>query len=209
MAEFSKYFIRAINSNFPGNSEHIFSETSRHFAIISPDTEFARHSGNPLDRRLDFTAYFLALIITLKERGESYDTIRRVCLEAVTDYVKPKNRWQVFLKRLPAKLANTWLANRFISVLNRRVSQNPHPDGFVANIITDKEKTFGLGYGFDIIECGICKLFNKHGYQEYVSILCEVDKLTSEMAGLTLVRNGTIAMGAKVCDFRFMKNPSA
>ncbi|WP_373549566.1 L-2-amino-thiazoline-4-carboxylic acid hydrolase [Haliscomenobacter sp.] len=80
-----------------------------------------------------------------------------------------------------------------------------HPDGFLANIITDKAETYGFGYGVDILECGICKLFKKHNYQRYASILCEVDEITSKLAGLQLIRSGTIANGAKKCDFRYKK----
>jgi hypothetical protein len=78
-----------------------------------------------------------------------------------------------------------------------------HPDGFVVKMITDKKETYGLGYGIDIVECGICKLFNKHGYYQYARILCEVDELTSGLAGLKLIRAGTIANGASKCDFRW------
>ncbi len=206
MAGYRKYFASTIQTNYPGNSGSIMAEIDQQFDKISPDIKFAATSRNPLDKRLDVTGYFLALIMSLDKRGESFDTIRKICLDIVTEYVKPRNKLQVYLKRLPAKLANTWIANRFIKVFNKRVSENANPDGFIAHIITDKEQTFGLGYGFDIIECGICKLYRKYHYEKYVPILCEVDKMTSEMAGLTLVRNGTIGMGAKVCDFRFIKN---
>ena len=54
-----------------------------------------------------------------------------------------------------------------------------HPDGFSADIITDKSVTFGLGYGVDITECGICKLFEKHHYKQYRNILCDVDYITT------------------------------
>ncbi|MBK8568109.1 MAG: hypothetical protein IPN76_33570 [Saprospiraceae bacterium] len=46
-------------------------------------------------------------------------------------------------------------------------------------MITDPALTFGLGYGMDVVECGICKLFQKHGAGRYAAVLCEVDKLTS------------------------------
>lgn len=51
----------------------------------------------------------------------------------------------------------------------------------------------------------ICKLFQKHGAGRYAAILCEVDKLTSSLAGLELIRSGTIANGAAKCDFKFRK----
>ncbi|MBL7784508.1 MAG: L-2-amino-thiazoline-4-carboxylic acid hydrolase, partial [Chitinophagales bacterium] len=43
----------------------------------------------------------------------------------------------------------------------------------------------------------MCKLFQKHDYSKYASILCEVDEITSGLAGLQLIRTGTIANGAK------------
>jgi hypothetical protein len=123
----------------------------------------------------------------------------------VTEFVRPKNKMQLYIKKLIPRLINTWLAQRLLKILNQKISKNQNPEDFIANIITDKEETFGLGYGIDILECGICKLFQKHNYYRYSSILCEVDEITSALAGLKLVRTGTIANGAKKCDFRFIK----
>ena len=185
--------------------DFMIAETGKNFTDISNDTNFALNSANPIDKRLDFSAYFLALIKTLDEQGETFETIRKICLEIVIDYVRPKNKIQQFLKKLPAKLTNTWFANIFLKAFSKKISQKAHPDGFIAKIITDKNETFGFGYGFDILECGICKLFKKHNYEKYSSILCEVDEITSRLAGLKLIRTGTIALGAKKCDFRFKK----
>jgi len=203
MATYRKYFVAGAVKKFPGIADAIINKVDAHYKIISIDTAFAASSNNPIDKRLDFCAYFLALIKTLDEQGESFEGTRKVCLEIVTEYVKPKNRLQQLVKKLPAKLVNTWLATYFLKKFNKRVSKNSNPDGFIAHIITDKKETLGLGYGVDILECGICKLFNKHNYQKYSSILCEVDALTSDLAGLKLVRNSTIALGAKKCDFRW------
>ena len=76
---------------------------------------------------------------------------------------------------------------------------------FARKLLQIKPETYNLGYGFDIYECGICKLFQKHNAGKYASILCEVDKVTSNLAGLELIRNSTIAYGAEKCDFRFKK----
>ena len=205
MANYKKYFVTGIEKNFPYHSDTIINQTDLHYKIISADTSFAASSTNPIDKRLDFSAYFLALIKTLDEQGEKFETTRKICLEIVTEYVRPKNKLQQLLKKLPAKLINTKLATYLLKVFNKRVSRNSNPEGFIANIITDKKETLGLGYGVDILECGICKIFNKHNYQKYSSILCEVDHITSDLAGLKLVRNGTIALGAKKCDFRWKR----
>lgn len=205
MAKYKKYIITTIKNRFPDRSDEIIATTDAHYNLISVDTSFAASSENPIDKRLDFCAYFLALIKTLDEQRESFETTRKICLEIVTEYVRPKNQFQQFLKKLPAKLVNTWLATLVLKEFDKKVSKNSNPDGFIAKIITDKQETLGLGYGVDIMECGICKLFKKHNYQNYTSILCEVDALTSDLAGLRLIRTGTIALGAPKCDFRWQK----
>jgi L-2-amino-thiazoline-4-carboxylic acid hydrolase len=205
MDDYRTYFIKSLTDNYPKEFDVVIANTDKHYKNISIDTTFSKTSPNPIDKRLDFSSYFLALIKTLDEQGETFDTIRKICLEIVTEYVKPKNKVQEFFKRLLPKLTNTFLGQILIRYFHKRVSVNSNVDGFKANIITDKQETFGLGYGIDIIECGICKLFIKHYYQKYASILCEVDEITSSLAGLKLIRTGTIANGAKKCDFRFQK----
>jgi hypothetical protein len=206
MSGYKIHFKKAIRHHFPDEFKYIISSTDKHYLTVSKNTDFAITSPNPIDKRLDFCAYFLALIISLDELGLPYERIRHICLEITTNYVRRKNVLQKVWKRLPAKLINTWLAPMLLKRLNKRVSNNSNKDGFIANIITDKNQTYGLGYGIDILQCGICKLFDRHNYGKYSSILCEVDELTSSLAGLKLVRTGTIALGAKKCDFRFKKN---
>jgi hypothetical protein len=205
MDDYKKYFIRFIKDNYPEECNNIITDTENNHNIISADTSFAKTSKNPVDRRLDFCSYFLALIKTLDNKGETFENIRKICLQITIEYVQPKSKVQEFFKRLLPKLTNTWLGQILIKEFHKRVSVNSNPDGFIANIITDKQETFGLGYGVDIIECGICKLFKKHNYTKYASILCEVDEITSGLAGLQLIRTGTIANGAKKCDFRFKR----
>ena len=168
-------------------------------------TRFASRSSNPIDRRLDFAAYFLALIQTLEKGNHSYEEIKTICLEVTYDYVRPKNAIQKWLKRFPAKIIGLKIVKPILTALNKNVMKRGHEAGFRAEIITDESKTYGLGYGVDILECGICKLFQEHNAGKYASILCEVDKMTSKLAGLDLIRNGTIASGAEKCDFRIKK----
>ena len=205
MSTYKKYFSHFIKVYYPAEADMIVQSTDQHYEKISLDTYFAKTSKNPIDKRLDFCAYFLALIKTLDGRGETFEQIRKICLDITIEYVKPKNKVHAYFKRLLPKLITTGLGQLLIKNFHRRVSVNNNADGFLANIITDKVDTFGLGYGIDIIECGICKLFNKHHYSKYASILCEVDVITSAIAGLQLIRSGTIANGAKKCDFRFKK----
>ena len=205
MSDFKKYFTDAVRKNFPDKHEALVKDTERHFAIISADTVFGAKSSNPVDKRLDMSAYFLAFIMMLEQQGKSFEEIRKICLDVVTEYVRPKNKMQQWFKRLPVVLLPTVFGRLLIRWMKKKTTQKAHPDGFLVDIITDPKETYGFGYGFDILDCGICKLFKKHNAYKYASILCEVDEMTSALAGLRLIRNGTIANGAKKCDFRFEK----
>lgn len=201
--KFRKYFDRELQLRFPGHHESVRREVESRYRAILPDVCFARSSPNPVDRRLDFSAYFLATILTLEARGEDFASIRNVCLAIVREYVRPKSPWQRWLRRVPVTLIRTPLRRILVRILRAKIQKKGHPDGFLVHIVTGADETFGLGYGFNVVECGICKLFQKHGAARYTAILCDVDELTSGFAGLDLVRSGTIARGAPVCDFRF------
>src|SRR5688572_7748909 len=98
MDNFKKYFIRTIKMNYPSSFDTFISETDKHYKLISADTAFAKNSKNPIDKRLDFSSYFLAFIKTLDELGQPFEQIKRMCIEIATDYVKPKNKIQTFIK---------------------------------------------------------------------------------------------------------------
>ncbi len=175
------------------------------FNKLKPNIAFADHSANPMDKRMGVAAVFLSLIIVLHRERQTHEQIRSLCLELARQIVTPKNAWQRWVRKWPAWLIGTSFAQIIFKVLAAKVSQRVHPDGFRVAVITDKAQTYGLGYGIDILECGICKLFQRKEMARYTSLLCEVDYITSGLAGLELVRSGTLASGHAKCDFRFRK----
>ena len=113
---FKKHFHKILKQRFPAQAETLFSELERCYKILKKDIHFAKKSANPMDRRLDFTACFLALIQVLEKQGEGFEQIREACLEITHEYVRPKNRWQAWIKRLPVKIigsTNTHSTPRF------------------------------------------------------------------------------------------------
>lgn len=200
-----KYFQRVIKKRFPEQEVAMLEDMKGHYRRFASDIDFAITSPNPIDRRLSYAACCLALIRTMQDRGGDFETTRTIVMEATYDFVRPKNVFQAWMKKLPPIFFGTWLAAGLVKLMNNRVSKSGHPDGFLATVLTDKEQTYGLGYGIDILRCGICTLFKKHDAGQYVSILCDVDKVTSGLAGLELIRTTTIAGGAERCDFRFRK----
>lgn len=201
--KFKIYFSNAIRQHFLDHSKQMIAQVENNYLVIEASVAFAKTSANPMDKRLEFIGYFLAFIQTLENFGQTYDQIREISLEVAYEYVKPKNKFQAWLKKLPMKFVNFGPAKMLLRSFNKKLNQRGHEDGFVAEIITDKAKTLGVGYGVNILECGVCKLFAKHDATKYVPILCDIDKITTEFAGLEMVMQGTISRGAPICDFRY------
>lgn len=204
--KFKKHFESAIKKHLKTDHPKIMAELEDRFVEIEKDVSFAKTSPNPMDKRLEFIGYFLAFIQTLEANRSDYEQIREISLEIAYEYVKPKSRFHAWLKKMPMKFVDYSFAQKLLAKMNSKLIKRGHENGFVAEVITDKEKTLGLGYGINILECGVCKLFNKYEANEYTSILCDVDKITTGFAGLELVLTGTISRGAPVCDFRYKLN---
>lgn len=173
------------------------------FEQIQKGLDFVRTSKNPMDERLTTAALFLALIKTMHQHQFDFEIIRHTSLTIATALVKPENKFHFLFKRLTTKIVTTSLVQTLLKYKIEKTRKLSEPEGFVVEYVPahDKEFLFGL----DIVECGICKLFKKHESEEYTKILCEVDYITSEIAGLKLLRTGTIANGSSKCDFRFAR----
>jgi hypothetical protein len=74
------------------------------------------------------------------------------------------------------------------------------PNEFVFELVAPDADTAG---GTNITSCAICYLFGRHDAMELVPYMCAFDDVMSDAAGQGLRRTGTIALGAKQCDFRF------
>ena len=117
------YFINEIRKKYPDNAATILAETEIRYSEIAIDTRFSFKSKNPIDRRLDFTAYFLALIKTMHARSEPYEKIRQTCLDIVLEYVRPKNKFQAKMKKIPVMLIKTWISRPLIKAFRKSWSK--------------------------------------------------------------------------------------
>lgn len=200
---YDAFFRKVLEKHFAvEKAESIMKETEVELDGMHNDLTFVDESPNPMDRRIALSGIFLALIKVLDKQGMAMESIRSLCTAVALEYVRPKNRVHRKLKSWTGKMIQTVLGKLLIRQMIKRTAIS-HPDGFAIKIITDPKETFGLGYGIDIHQCGICKLFHKHQYDHYANILCDVDHITSGLSGLELIRTGTVANGAPKCDFRF------
>lgn len=205
MNKFERSFQKCLKKTFGVEADSILMEMDKVEQYIVNDIEKAKKSKNPMDDRMTFAGRFLCLVKVLQSKGYDYDFIKSLCLQITHSYVTPKTKLGFMIKKVPVHLMRVKIIGPILRVMNRQVSQLGYEGGFRATVVTNRKETYGLGYGIDILECGIYKLFYKHNAGEFVPILCSVDRLTSTFAGLELIRKGTIAEGCDHCDFRFRR----
>ena len=89
------------------------------------------------------------------------------------------------------------------SVLTKEEAhKKQYPNDWVVEFL---EKTPEYEFGFDYLECGVCKLCRDEGCPELAKHLCRLDYMLVEIMGLHLERTMVLAEGAPKCDFRFSK----
>jgi hypothetical protein len=155
-----------------------------------PDTGGWR---NPHTQFIVAAALFLALYRALKVRDCSVDEIGALILQAVERLV---------CSRPGAALR--WLNPVQRSLAGGRAFAPPgrqYPDDFVYVFVSGDGANFD--YGFDYLECGICKFLHKQGADELAPYLCRLDYPYARAMGVRLTRTTTIAEGGAKCDFRY------
>jgi hypothetical protein len=78
----------------------LLTEITSVFDVVKNDIQFSYTSINPMDKRMEIAAYFLAAIKVLDKEGESFEKIRKLIIEIAKESVQPKNKFQSFLKKL-------------------------------------------------------------------------------------------------------------
>lgn len=78
------------------------------------------------------------------------------------------------------------------------------PDGFSMRRVPSP----GAMLAFDVERCPLSEFFARQGASEVGPLICKLDDaIAGILSGVTLERTGTIAAGAKRCDFRYRRTP--
>jgi hypothetical protein len=89
-------------------------------------------------------------------------------------------------------------------VIARAAERSREPGGFVMRRVA---RAPGELLALDVERCPLAELFAREGAPEVGPLVCKLDDVMVEMLdGVELRRTGTIAAGAKRCDFRYRRS---
>ena len=93
-------------------------------------------------------------------------------------------------------------AQKFVDAMQES-QRSAQPGEFVYEYLPDQSNMATGDWAFNITSCAICHHFRKYDAMDLVPYMCASDDVMADAQGRGLVRSGTIALGAKHCDFRY------
>ncbi len=195
----SKYMAFVLEKRFSLlEVDSILAKSKEEYEKILPDIPYIGGFQNKLTNHLQNSAEVLAYIRVL----ERYHLTEKEIGEILYKFFKKlfhKKLWLIqsiskisFKNKLFRKILYKWVGNmnRFHHYEYSWHSEIIEPEG--------DEFIFGL----NVLECGICKYYNREHAGKYIKYLCLADYPMVESFGLHLTRTKTIAITDDVCDCR-------
>lgn len=176
-------------------------ELQERWKTIEPTVAPFRRSPNPMDRRIELGGRFLAVVQVLEAHHVDDANLRCLVLETARALVTPRNNFVRWAWRARTAFLLWPPMMRLLTRKAVQLGSRSVPQGFQVSFVPGRLGEFA--FGMDFLACGICSLFERHGAGRHTRLLCEVDHITAQLAGLKLTRTGTLAEGAARCDFRW------
>lgn len=184
-------------------AEATIKEARQEFEALIPQIPYLGSSNDPLTKSLVGALYYLALYRVLRKHGETAVEVGKLTDEITEVYLASLPWLSKTGLRLFWRLMFTWLGRKIIARQAAASQKRRCPEGFVYRYVKGEGRDFD--FGMDVVECGICKFFQKQGDDEFTPFICHFDFPISRLADSGLVRTLTLAEGNEKCDFRYKR----
>jgi hypothetical protein len=178
----------------------ILKETRQEMDTLIPQLPDTGGWRNPHTQLIIASAFFLAFYCTLTEHGHSADDVGALIDEAVRKMYSSR---LFALMRLFIPIQRNFFGNQAARRLAAKSQKRRYPGDFVYEFVEGDGESFD--YGFDYLECGICKFFHAQQADEFARYMCRLDYPVAEAMGTRLIRTSTIAEQGIKCDFRYKR----
>lgn len=180
-------------ARFVDDAPSIVDEATDVFDAMIPDMAYVDNPQSPMASSVFVCCGSLALYLVLKKRGVSAHQYGSALLDSMRN-------------NPPAPMVSEDdrpMQERFREFIERgEVSQREPREGeFVFEAFLGDRSDYD--WGMNIKSCAICHAFSKYDAMELVPYMCATDDVMSDFGNQGLRRNGTIALGAHQCDFRY------
>jgi hypothetical protein len=190
-----KTIMREFNSLIQ-TAKEVFSP---HYGQSTVDN-IAQQAQIELENLLSRLPYVIAFYKASKSLNLSKREMGKIIYEIAETYAQSLSSIKKWLYRkalFSKKMKNYW--RRWL--LESQTQQ--YPENWIGVYVESDYKTYE--YGINFMECGWLKLVKEEGAEEVAPYACLCDYARMRAIGVGFKRTKTIAAGADICDFRFIK----
>lgn len=179
---------------FVDDPDVVAQRASEHFEALLPDMAYVDEPGHVMAPSVFFCTVHLATYKALRERGVDVHAFGNAIIEEMRSRPAPQP-------------SGDEAAGTMIDAMSKDAtqSQSGAKEGeFVFEMAVSEDGAFD--WGINVKSCAICAQYSKHDAMDLVPYMCASDDVMSDQGAQGLRRTGTIALGAKQCDFRYKKD---
>ncbi len=175
--------------------KEITTETRKDFKQLLPQIPYIGGKDNRITEELINSAILLPLLRIFEKEGLDFYEIGKLTYEI----------FEAFFKVIPP--TDDIFSDKNINQ-EKEIAKNSklrkYPGDWVFDYVEGDGKTFT--FGIDFYECGVYKFYKSQGLEHLMPIVCISDFAQARAHGYGLTRTQTIANGASLCDFRYIKD---
>jgi hypothetical protein len=177
------------------DAEAAVNDAETIFMGMVPDLAYADKPDHPLASALFTTTVNLAIYLSLKQRGVDLHAFGSSMLKGLA-----RAPAAAFPEEPAGEAERQAQAAAFMASAAESQSNALRGEDVFEFLPGDGN---AFDYGLNVKSCAVCHQFSKYGAMELVPYMCAADDVMSDRNGKGLQRTGSIALGARLCDFRY------
>lgn len=204
LRQFDRFFRRVrrrLEARYDADvAEAVATETRSNFEEIIPQLPYIGGRGNAFTPVIVANGWIVALYRAMTARGESEETVIRLCCEVSDDLLRS---FPGFVLRLAGRVASGPLGRWYLGRQAARSQRRQYPEDFVYSFLKGDGAEFD--YALEFSECAVDKFYEAQGVQELGPYCNFFDITCSRHMKLGLNADTTIGLGHDRCSMRFKK----
>ena len=180
-------------------ADSVVDQAATVFEGMIPTMAYVEKRDHPMASSVFICCATLAVYLVLKDRGVDVHAYGSTMLSSMAQAPAPS-------EQASEENADTGGFATFFKYAEESQTEAA-PGEFVYEAFFGDRKDFD--WGMNVKSCAICHAFSKYDAMDLVPYMCATDDVMSDLGGQGLRRNGTIALGAHECDFRYQSGGDA
>lgn len=174
------------------------------FSNLIPQIPYIGGDENKeLTEALISSVQFLPIYKVLKKSGIATPVIGKIAIDSFQLQIDKIPFWRKWQMRFTWRLMFTKFVKNKMSEAAEKSLNRKYPANFVYNFVKGDNKNFA--FGWDFLECAVCKFFHAQNADEFTPYVCQTDFIIAKMTKVNLTRTQTLAESGCKCDFRYKK----